>query len=359
MQLKNQLGKKRPKSRNYRFSQAASQPFLGSSSLKECIELLNATVRNSPAPLDFGVGLETTVPSQVMSPNREDSLAEADIQPSSGSISQAASRVKDEPQSRVEHDSVKETKSDGHMPTLEVKSEQKESEGKEEATTSVKQEEPTPEPDSEDSITAERVAEELHRLAGTQGPRVSARTPPNAEEEANSSQTTPRERAFASEGSREQGYGPDASQGARRLRARHHSPDPFLFTDTIFLEHDSEASASRDDPMREMQARLMCMEHSIETLRTRITQVADLRDAQGIRADHRAIVARLDEVEEYASANTFREFMTKIQRLESMLVSNGGGPVGEAIRVCTRRVDQQQASLDEVRNRMRAQDERE
>ena len=38
----------------------------GSSSLKECIELLNATVRNSPAPLDSGVGQETAVPSQVI-----------------------------------------------------------------------------------------------------------------------------------------------------------------------------------------------------------------------------------------------------------------------------------------------------
>ena len=113
----------------------------GSSSLKECIELLNATVRNSPAPLDSGVGQETTVPSQVMSPSREGSLAEADIQPSSGSVSQAASRVKDEPQSRVERDSVKETKPDSSVSTLEVKSEQKESERKEESTTSVKQEE--------------------------------------------------------------------------------------------------------------------------------------------------------------------------------------------------------------------------
>ena len=92
----------------------------GSSSLKECIELLNATVRNSPAPLDSGVG-QTTVPSQVMSPNREGSLAEADPQPSSGSISQAASGVKDEPKSRIEPDSVEETKSYGHMPTLDVK----------------------------------------------------------------------------------------------------------------------------------------------------------------------------------------------------------------------------------------------
>ena len=55
--------------------------------------------------------------------------------------------------------------------------------------------------------------------------------------------------------------------------------------------------------MQQMQKRLMCGEHNIETLRTRLTQVADLRDAQGIREDHRTIVARLDEVEEYASAN--------------------------------------------------------
>ena len=249
---------------------------IGSSSLKECIELLNATVRNSPAPLDSGISLETTDPPQVMSPNREGSLAEANIQPSSGSISQATSRVKDEPQSQAERDSVEETKPDGHEPTLETKPEHKESEVKEEATTSVKQEERTPEPDSEESITAERVAEELRRLADTQGPRVSVHTPPNAEEEANPSQTTPRERASNPEGSRED-YGPYASQRTRRMRGRHHSPDPFLFTDTVFLEHDSEASASRDDPLRQMQQRLMCVEHNIETLRTRVTQVADPR----------------------------------------------------------------------------------
>ena len=35
----------------------------GSSSLKECIELLNATACNSPAPLDSGVSQNTTKPS--------------------------------------------------------------------------------------------------------------------------------------------------------------------------------------------------------------------------------------------------------------------------------------------------------
>ena len=49
-------------------------------------------------------------------------------------------------------------------------------------------------------------------------------------------------------------------------------------------------------------------------------------------------------------------FMTKIQRLESMLLTDGGGTVGEAIRLCTRRIDQQQATLDDVRNRVRAQE---
>ena len=47
--------------------------------------------------------------------------------------------------------------------------------------------------------------------------------------------------------------------------------------------------------------------------------------------------------------------MVKIQRLESMLVSDGGGTIGEAIRVCTRRIEQQQASLDDVRSRLRTQ----
>ena len=318
--------------------------------------MLNSTVCNSPAPLDSGVGQNITDPPQVMSPSTEGPPTEADAKPSSGSISQITSRVKDEPQSRSNCEPVVETKPDSSSPTLQIKVEQKESESKEENTASIKQEERTPEPDSEDSFTPDRVIEEVHRFLDTRGPRVSAHVQPEAEREATPPQTTPRERTSVPEDSREPGYGPYASQGARRVRGRCRSPDPLLFNDTIFLEHDAEASEARDDPLGQLRSRLMCVEHNIETLRTRLTQVVDLRDTQGIRQDHRTIVARLDEVEEYASANTFREFMTKIQRLESMLVGNGGGTVGEAIRVCTRRIDQQQASLDDVRSRMRAQD---
>ena len=56
-------------SRDSELKPGGIQGGFGSSSLKECIELLNATVRNSPAPLDSGVGQETSVPSQVMSPS--------------------------------------------------------------------------------------------------------------------------------------------------------------------------------------------------------------------------------------------------------------------------------------------------
>ena len=48
----------------------------GSSSLKECIKLLETAKSNTPAPLDSGVG-KSTDPPQVMSPNMEDSLTNA------------------------------------------------------------------------------------------------------------------------------------------------------------------------------------------------------------------------------------------------------------------------------------------
>ena len=49
----------------------------GSSSLKECIELLNTTTKIAPAPLDSGVGKKSPDPLQVMSPSVEESLTDA------------------------------------------------------------------------------------------------------------------------------------------------------------------------------------------------------------------------------------------------------------------------------------------
>ena len=54
----------------------------GSSSLKECIELLNATSNYAPAPLDSGLGQKSTESPQVMSPSMEGSLTNADPQSS-------------------------------------------------------------------------------------------------------------------------------------------------------------------------------------------------------------------------------------------------------------------------------------
>ena len=54
----------------------------GSSSLKERIELLNATSSHTPAPLDSGVGQKSIDPPQVMSPSVEGPSTEADAQPS-------------------------------------------------------------------------------------------------------------------------------------------------------------------------------------------------------------------------------------------------------------------------------------
>ena len=346
----------------------------GSSSLKECIELLNTTSRVAPAPLDSGVG-DSADPPQVMSPSMDKSLTDERTQPSSGSIShetalvalptdgstsQNTPQVKDEPLSQVKCESVKEIKTESSSSTQEVKVKQEESEPVRDNTAFVKQEEQheeqVPEHDSEDSLTPERTFEVIQRLLEIQESRTEEGELVREDREMNSPHANLRERVSDSETSRGHVYGPYAPQGGRRARQRYDSPDPFMFNTTIFIEHEALANEMQDDPIGSLHSRLRCVEHNIETLRTRLTQVVDLRDTQGIRREHRAIATRLDEVEEYASASTFREFMTKIQRLESMLLNNGGGTVGEAIRLCNRRIDQQQTTLDDVRNRVRAQE---
>ena len=132
---------------------------------------------------------------------------------------------------------------------------------------------------------------------------------------------------------------------------------PLMFRSTIWLEHDQEASArAHEEPIEQLRDRVCTMEHNLETLRTRLTQVADLRDAQGIREDHRALVTRLTEVEECASVHTLREFMSKIHRLESMLSGKHGGVIGEAIRACNRRLDNHRATMDDFYARISTQD---
>ena len=87
-------------------------------------------------------------------------------------------------------------------------------------------------------------------------------------------------------------HGPHAPQRSRRYRGRPVSPDPFMFHTTIWMEHDPEASArAHSEPIEQLRDRVRTMEANLETLRTRLTQVADLRDAQGLREGHRALIA--------------------------------------------------------------------
>ena len=133
-----------------------------------------------------------------------------------------------------------------------------------------------------------------------------------------------------------------------------------MFNSTIWIRHDSETSAHmHEDPVDCLRDRVMAMEHNLDTLRTHLTQVADLRDAQGIREDHRAVIERLNEVEECATVHTLREFMSKICRLEAMFTGEDGGVIFEAIRACNRRIDSQKNTLDDFYARIRAQEDEE
>ena len=54
------------------------------------------------------------------------------------------------------------------------------------------------------------------------------------------------------------------------------TPDPLMFHTTSWLEHDREASAN-EEPMVQMRQQMYTMQANLETLRTRVGQIADLR----------------------------------------------------------------------------------
>ena len=64
-----------------------------------------------------------------------------------------------------------------------------------------------------------------------------------------------------------------------------------MFHTTIWIERDREASAN-GEPIEQSRDQVSTMQHNLETLRTRVAQVADLRDAQGLREGQRALTAR-------------------------------------------------------------------
>ena len=104
-------------------------------------------------------------------------------------------------------------------------------------------------------------------------------------------QREPREGATAP-GACWENNGPYAPRRSGRHRGRTVSPDPLMLHTTIWLEHDRDACA-HEEAIEQLRDQLSTMEANLETLRTRVGRVADLRDTQGLREGQRALIARL------------------------------------------------------------------
>ena len=315
-----------------------------------------------------------------MSPNVEEGQVTAE-NTAIGSVPAKAFPMKNEPLTQMEQAKAEASTPTVETPTIEVKKTDVKEEIEDPDTTGrvpdASQEEvrdaANAQPfDSEDSLSQEHIASELRRLEESrvralaemrmraadnqpQSPEGGA-VAPGVEEAANPAPARNTQGAVAPESGwnweDNEAYAPQ-----RRYRGRMLSPDPYMLNSTIWMRHDHEESVHMyEDPMDRLRDRLFAMEHNLETLRTRVTQVADLRDAQGIREDHRAIIAQLNEVEECATVHTLREFMSKIRRLESMFTGEDGGAIVEAIRTCNRRLDSYRDTLDDFHARISTQD---
>ena len=111
-----------------------------------------------------------------------------------------------------------------------------------------------------------------------------------------------------------------------------------MFHQTIWLQHDREAAA-HEEPVTQIRQELFTMQANLETLRTCIGQVADLLDAQGLREGQRMLTTSIAEVEECISAQSIREFMCRIMRLEAQVGANHGGVIGEDFQKLLRMQD--------------------
>ena len=197
--------------------------------------------------------------------------------------------------------------------------------------------------DSEDSpLVPEHVADELRRLAAEFPPVVDS-VP----------QREPREGATAPGAFRGKQWS-ICTRRSGRHRGRPVSPDPLMFHTAIWMEHDQEARA-HEEPIEQLRDQMSKMQANLETLRTRVSQVADLRDAQSLLEGQRALTARLTEIKECTSIQTLREFMKRILRLETLVCGNHGGIIGETVRVCNMRLDNHKATMDNFYARIRAQ----
>ena len=229
----------------------------GSSSLRECIELLGQTRSNSLATLHSGVELEKKVnPLQVMSRSVEEDRLLPLRQPlvqyqdnryskTSHSLERIVSKMKKQPRNwnqRLRKSWKSKTQTVRMLTPCVRNCRNRE----------------VPSPDSEDSLGPEQVVDELRRLT---------------EAHAQMTDSTPVHDSRGGATAPDAGWdthGPYAPQRARRNRGRALSPDPFMFHSTIWLEHDQEASSrAHEEPIEQLRDRVYTMEQNLETLRTR------------------------------------------------------------------------------------------
>ena len=109
-------------------------------------------------------------------------------------------------------DPTTEIKPESSSSTREVKAEQEESKGKEDNSTPVKQEEHSPDLDSEDALTPEGVVAAVQRLLATRESEASVNVQPDDGRETAQSPAASGERTSALIATGELRYGPYASQ---------------------------------------------------------------------------------------------------------------------------------------------------
>ena len=191
----------------------------GSSSLQECLNLLNQTRSNSPAPCHSGVKSgKSSDPLQVMSPSVEEEQTIA-IRLASGSVSEGQPLPKDEPQSRNEDIKEEVVTPKSEPAALETKEELSEQDAGDQDSDTLREElqrsrDEFPPHDSEDSLGPEHVAAELGRLTAAHSQMTGSASTRESREGATAPHST------------WENHGPYAPQRSRRNRGRQLSPRP-------------------------------------------------------------------------------------------------------------------------------------
>ena len=96
------------------------------------------------------------------------------------------------------------------------------------------------------------------------------------------------------------------------------------------------------------------MQANLETLKTRVGEIQSPHEERGARERQAALASRISEVEECINVHYVREYVRRIMIIEER-IGPTGGVIGETLRQCMVRLDQNADDLKDLRERMRAQ----